>query len=219
VGHDTDAEAYFTEIEALFAFRRGTPFVLSGKDWALMKSWHEAGIPLAIVLEAIDTAFDARERSGRRSPISSLSYCRHAVVDLWEERRQQLVGGKESVPELDPAGHVRQLAETLQGIAETTSGDMAVALTEAARALAALAEKGRSAPAIEERLIEIENRMIEALLDAFPDARRREMLSSIDAELARYDIPAEEVRTKTREANLRRLVRRELRIPRLSLFG
>jgi len=219
VGHDTDAETYFTEIEAHFAFRRGTPFILSGKDWALMKSWHDAGIPLAIVLEAIDTAFDARERSGRKSPISSLSYCRHAVVDLWEERRQQLVGGHGSVPELDPTGHVRQLAATLEQIARTTSDDAAEALTEAYRALNELAEKGRSAPAIEERLIEIENRMIESLLDAVPDQRRLEMLSTIDAELERYDIPDEEVRSKTRDANLRRLLRRELQIPRLSLFG
>ena len=31
---------YFTDIEAHFAQRRGTPFVLSAKDWALMA--HEA---------------------------------------------------------------------------------------------------------------------------------------------------------------------------------
>lgn len=220
MGQDTETEAYFTEIEAHFANRRGTPFVLSGKDWALMKSWHEAGIPLAIVLEAIDTAFDARERSGRKSPVSSLSYCRHAVVDLWEERKQQLVGGSSNtLPEIDPAGHVRALASAIEELAASSAGKVSDALSAASRELAEVSEKGRSAPTMEERLIEIENRMIEALLAAIPDEKRQRMVASIDAELARYDIPNEETRIKTRDANLRRLLRRELRLPRLSLFG
>ena len=219
MGHDSDAETYFTEIEAHFALRRGTPFILSGKDWALMKSWHEAGIPLAIVLEAIDTAFDARERSGRKSPISSLSYCRHAVVDLWEERKQQLVGGQGSVPELDPPGHVRHLADALLLIGQSNPGPVGDTLSETSRELETLVQKARSAPAIEECLIEIENRMIESLLNAIPEETRLQMLAAIDAELARYDMRDEETRTKTREANLRRLLRRDLRIPRLSLFG
>jgi hypothetical protein len=49
---------YFTEIESHFAFRRGTPFVLNAKDWSLMKGWAEEGIPLAVVIEAIDAVFD-----------------------------------------------------------------------------------------------------------------------------------------------------------------
>jgi hypothetical protein len=219
LGHETDIDAYFNEIESHFAFRRGTPFVFSGKDWALLKSWQESGIPLAIVLEAIDTAFDARERSGRKGPISSLSYCRHSVVELWEERKQQLVGGQGSVPELDPTAHVKALAATLAERAESSDGPVSRAFVRSAGELAELAEKTRATPAIEERLVDIENRMIESLLAAIPDESRLAMLSSIDAELARYDIASEETRERTREANLRRLLRKELRIPRLSLFG
>src|SRR5437763_2929596 len=69
---------YYTEIESHFAARRGTPFVLSAKDWHLMKRWHDDGIPLPIVIEAIDTVFQKNEESGRRKTISGLSYCRHA---------------------------------------------------------------------------------------------------------------------------------------------
>ena len=32
------AQPYFEDIEAHFAARRGTPFILSAKDWVLMKS-------------------------------------------------------------------------------------------------------------------------------------------------------------------------------------
>jgi len=219
VGQDTDTETYFTEIEAHFAFRRGTPFVLSSKDWALMKSWHDGGVPLAIVLEAIDTAFDARERSGRKSPISSLSYCRHSVTDLWEERKQQLVGSQGSVPELDPPGAVRELAKTISAIAAESDPHVRRVLDDVSIRLTTLAEKSRSAPALEQQLIEVENAMIEELLESIAEDTKRAMLEAIDAELARYRIDNEETKAKTREDNLRRLLRRELRIPRLSLFG
>jgi hypothetical protein len=214
-----DADDYFNEIEAHFAFRRGTPFVLSGKDWALMKSWQEAGIPLAIVLEALDLAFDSRERSGRKGVISSLSYCRHSVVGLWEERKQQLVGAAGAVPELDPTARVRELAVMVARLGESISDAPGRVFADTARDLDALASKGRSAPKTEEELIEIENRMVDALLSAIsPDARAR-MLTAIDAELERYDIPSDETRSRTREANLRRMLRRDMKIPRLSLFA
>ena len=54
---------YYTEIESHFALRRGTPFVLSAKDWHLMKRWNDDGIPLPIVIEAIE--------STRRTPLST----------------------------------------------------------------------------------------------------------------------------------------------------
>jgi hypothetical protein len=69
-----DSDDYFLEIESRFAELRETPFVFSAKDWALMKSWHDDGIPLAIVLEAIDSCFEKRRETGRKRVISSLSY-------------------------------------------------------------------------------------------------------------------------------------------------
>jgi hypothetical protein len=62
---DTPPETYFQEIEAHFALRRGTPFILNAKDWALMKKWYEDGVPLPIVIEAIDTGCERNEASGR----------------------------------------------------------------------------------------------------------------------------------------------------------
>src|SRR5439155_1109448 len=52
------AQPYFEEIEAHFAARRGTPFILSAKDWALMKSWHDEGVPLPVLLDAVIAAED-----------------------------------------------------------------------------------------------------------------------------------------------------------------
>ncbi len=63
------SDDYYLEIEAHFAFRRATPFILSGKDWALMQRWRSEGIPLPIVVEAIDSVFEKNETSGRRKVI------------------------------------------------------------------------------------------------------------------------------------------------------
>ena len=67
---------YFLEIESHFAAKRATPFILNAKDWALMKKWFDDGIPLTVVIEAIDSVFEKNETSGQRKMISSLSYCR-----------------------------------------------------------------------------------------------------------------------------------------------
>src|SRR6266496_3488312 len=107
-------DAYFLEIEAHFAQRRGTPFILSAKDWALMRKWAEDGIPLPVVIEAIDGVFEKNESSGRRKIISSLSYCRHAVKELWDARRDLYVGGSELTPEANPEVRLESLAQRIQ---------------------------------------------------------------------------------------------------------
>jgi hypothetical protein len=202
------ADAYFLEIEAHFAMRRNTPFILSAKDWALMRKWHEEGVPLPIVIEAIDTVFEKNESSGRRKVISSLSYCRHAVKELWEERRELFVGGSELTPESSPAARL----DTLAGRLEATP--FGAPFAEAVRALAS----EKSIPRIEQLLMEIEREMMEVIL-ATPseeiDSLRREMVSTL-GDTSRLD---PKIRERTVEANLRRLIRERFNLPRLTLFG
>jgi hypothetical protein len=45
---------YFTEVEDEFVRRRGKQLLISPMDWALVESWKNAGIPLHIVLRAIN---------------------------------------------------------------------------------------------------------------------------------------------------------------------
>jgi hypothetical protein len=215
---DTD-DAYFTEIEAHFAHRRGTPFLFSSKDWALMKSWHDEGVPLAIVLEAIDACFDSREKAARRRTISSLSYCRHAVADIWAERRDQAVGGGGSVPEADPRGALEAVVTSLREAADAAEPAFRAAFDATLEELHSIAGAAMSVPETEDRLVQTEQRLIAALLDAMPEGERKALVESVDAELARYTMPNEETLRKTREANLWRRVRRRVAVPRLSLFG
>ena len=197
-------EDYFTEIEAHFATRRGTPFILSTKDWALMKEWREAGVPLPVVIEAIDAVFEKNETSGRRKTINSLSYCRHAVKDLWSERRELQAGAEGGVPEAGTEELLAALAKELEPVSP-----------EFAQRIAGLGSE-KSVPRIEERLIELERELIASLLAAASDedAIRAEVARAI-GDRSRLD---EKTRARTEEANLRRIVRERFAIPRLTLF-
>ena len=68
--------AYVDAIEAALRVRRGSDHALSPRDFALVRGWYDAGVPLATVLVAIDLAFDA-DPDG-----SSLAVVRRRVNEL-----------------------------------------------------------------------------------------------------------------------------------------
>ncbi len=200
-----DSDPYFLEIEAHFSVRRNTLFILSAKDWILMKKWRDDGVPLPIVIEAIDSVFEKNETSGRRKVISSLSYCRHAVKELWDERKDLFVGGETgTTPETSPAAILESLAGKLEAIS--------VAAPFGDRVRTLISEK--SVPKIEERLIELEREMFEAIAGNVADLRH-EVASGL-GDTSKLD---EKTRARTEEANLRRLIRERYGLPRLTLFA
>jgi hypothetical protein len=84
---------YFTEVEEEFVRRRGKSLLVSPMDWALIESWKSAGIPLHLVLRAINLAFDAydaRNRKYRR--VNSVFYCQQEVEAIYAEYRLSQVG-------------------------------------------------------------------------------------------------------------------------------
>jgi hypothetical protein len=199
------AQPYFEDIEAHFAARRGTPFILSAKDWALMKSWHDEGVPLPVVIEAIDSVFEKNETSGRQKKINSLSYCRHAVKELWKERKEMLVGAAGETPEAAPGPLLDALAVQLEAVPAVA------AFAPRVRELAA----EKSVPRIEEKLMELERELLDAVIAAEDVAAIR---AEIAASLAGAKLD-EKTRARTEEANLRRLVRERFGLPRLTLFA
>lgn len=187
----TVATDYFTEIEAHFAFRRGTPFIVNARDWALMQEWRAAEIPLPVVIEAIDSVFDKQEAKGRK--VNGLRYCRHAVKELWNERRELSIGAEGAVPEADPTARLADLAATLPA-----------PYADRVRAL-----RG-SVPHIEEELMALEAELLDELLLQAPELRVQ-----AEALVAGAD---EKTRARSLQAHLRRLARERFGIPRLSLF-
>jgi hypothetical protein len=201
---------YFLEIEAHFAMRRGTPFILSAKDWVLMKKWRDDGIPLPVVIEAIDSVFEKNETSGRRKVISSLSYCRHAVKEIWNDRKDLGVGADGEAPE----GSVRQILDRLAGALEGAGLPQPLGAEFSVRLRELSADQ--SIPRIEERLIEVERDLIEKILEdpSVAGEIRAEAARSL-GEASKID---EKTRARTEEANIRRIVRERYGLPRLTLF-
>jgi hypothetical protein len=197
---------YFTEIEAHFARRRGTPFILNAKEWALMKSWSDAGVPLPVVIEAIDSVFDKNEAAARKKKINSLSYLRHAVAELWSERRELHVGAGDTSPEESPAPLLAALAAELEASEHAVVREFGARVREL--------EREQSVPRIEERLIALEQELVDAVLAAGDaGALRAEAQRAIGG--ATLD---EKTRARTEEAHLRRVVREHYALPRLTLF-
>jgi len=204
---DAPPETYFQEIEAHFALRRGTPFILNAKDWALMKKWYEDGLPLPVVIEAIDAVFEKNETSGRKKVISSLSYCRHSIKELWSDRQNLYVGAGEVTPESAPEALLEALAVQLE------SSEVAAPFAARVRALAS----EKSVPKIEERLIDLERELVDAFVAADPssiEAIRADIAIAL-GDTSKLD---PKTRSRTEEANLRRLVREKFGLPRLTLF-
>ncbi len=189
---------YFTEIESHFALRRGTPFIVNPKDWALMKEWCAAGIPLSVVIEAIDTVFDRFDAKNRK--VNGLSFCKYAVKELWQERKDLQVGAEGATTEENVEPLLEALASRLEASAE------AAPFAPRVRGLA----RERSVPRVEEQLMELERELIDALLPLAKELRAEAHALTSGAD--------EKTRVRTEEAHLRRLVREKFGIPRLTLF-
>jgi hypothetical protein len=85
---------YFTEVEDEFVRRRGKQLLISPMDWALVETWKNAGIPLHIVLRAINESFDAYDaRAQKYRKVNSMFYCQQAVEASFAEHRLAQVGG------------------------------------------------------------------------------------------------------------------------------
>lgn len=82
-----EESCFFQEIEERFCFLRGKFQLLSPRDWALIDTWWKQGIPLPLVLEAMEDVFAARPlRDEGREQIHSLSYMKSEVQRRWRLR-------------------------------------------------------------------------------------------------------------------------------------
>src|SRR5262245_65974379 len=117
---ETEADrAFYGAAESAFIRRRGTPFLLSPRDFALLREWRALGVPIEAIEQGIDDAWSRREERGAVGRINSLAYCRDAVLSAWERRAEAAVGkGKgraEAAP--DAAAAIATLADSLDALA------------------------------------------------------------------------------------------------------
>src|SRR6476646_4890803 len=102
--------SYYQAAEAAFIRRRGTPFLLSPRDFALLREWRALGVPMEAIEQGIDAAFSRREDRAARGRVNSLGYCSGAVLEAWERRAETSVGkGGKAGPVTNVAGALDRL--------------------------------------------------------------------------------------------------------------
>src|SRR5512140_3272964 len=124
---ELDEEAYATKVEEAFIAERGTPFLLSPKDWTLIRGWREGGIPVDVVIRAVRDAFEKRRARGQAGKISSIAYCANSVEELWEMERRGLVGKALATPAAGADAPAREeslalLATRLRSASQAVAG-------------------------------------------------------------------------------------------------
>ncbi len=204
---------YFRAIEDLFIDLRGSPLMLSPKDWQIARDWYREGIPLDLVERTVRRIFasrKAKEDEGKHKKIWTLGYCKQSVKAAW--RRQQVLqapgaGGEDE--ELDLAARLANLAAALpEGLAGRDG------FAERIRALDGGAET------IEEQLVELDRELFrrasEALEPSQAEAVERELAASRAALADR--LPAAELE-RAGERLREEILRRRLDLPVLSLFA
>ncbi|MFQ5700460.1 MAG: hypothetical protein ACE5HU_01270, partial [Acidobacteriota bacterium] len=187
-------DAYFRSIEKRFLRLRGEPLLLSPADWHLAEAWWREQIPLPVVLRALDTVF-ARAAARGRPSVHSLAYCRHAVDAEFNRHRELSIGGHGSSPEAAPgtanaAEHLQKKLHRLDALRRASDGDIREVLTRAMAdlqdALGELSTGSRTPSQVEESLLDIEARVIDALLDGLDPDERHALDETCDRRLARY---------------------------------
>jgi hypothetical protein len=209
---DTELEAFAAAIEAALGARRGREHVLSPRDFALARGWHEAGVSLATVLVAIDAAFE------RDPQTASLALCRRRVDELAGG------GGRADVPTVESErASLPEVAERLDALRERLE---ALPGRAAALPLAELAEVSdlvavASRPNwdyLRERLRRIDAQVARAAVEALPSETaaelRRESTRAAERHRGRVDDAA---LADAVERLFRQRARESLQLPRVSI--
>lgn len=214
--------AYYGAAEAAFIARRGTPFLLSPKDFALLKEWRALGIPIEAIEVGLEDAFTRREERGAAGRVNSLSYCRDAILSAWERRAETSVGrgtGRAEGDSLDVPGALAVLSGCLDSVARVHPS-LTKPIESALRSLERLTRSGKTPGEIEASLTRLDRRISNEIADALPEERRRRLEADVESLLSKARIQMDrETEEKTRRALMRRTIREELGLPRLTLLG
>ena len=218
---------YFTEIEDRFQQRRGSILMLSTLDWALIETWHDAGIPLEAVLRGIDEAFDKYETrklraKGRLQKINGLAWAAQSVMQSAELSAEAAIGlapkkeAPESGFETEP---VSAYLETNAAAIESSgmAPETAIRLRELAADLRA--NPTQHLEDLDRTLTVLEEKMLAAILAATPEDDLVALREQAARELAPYRGKMQAVQIKqVQQQFLQKRLLEAHTLPRLSLF-
>ena len=187
--------AYARAVEEALARARGRPSVLSPRDWARVADWCARGVPLPLVLEALEeVATRVRRRGGE---VRGLALIAPAVEESWRTVERGRPGTATAAPALP--GPSWRRARKVRGEEDALSRW----LGEADARLRAGSPEG-----------ELEEELDALLPDLAGEARVARVGADVDRALAPFrSRMTEEVFTATRGRALRDGLRRALGLP------
>jgi hypothetical protein len=208
---DPDLEVFVSAIEEAFRSRRGKEYILSPRDFALARGWHEAGVLLATVLVAIDAAFEMDPRTAGLAP------CRRRVEEFagfGTRTGTSRETDRASLPEV--AERLEALRERLQ---ELPGRAAALPLVELAAVSDLVAVASRpNWDYLRERLRRVDGLVTDAAVEALPPeaaaALRQESTRAAERHRGRVD---EAALAEASERLFRQRARESLRLPRVAV--
>jgi hypothetical protein len=217
---------YATLIEETFIAERGTPFLLSSKDWQLIRTWRESGIPTDTVVRAVRETFEKRRARGAAGKINSISYCAAAVEERWEMERRGLVGqggGRRDEKPVEIGPRLERLVAALRSAEGGVAGGidretLRQGIEKAVAKIEALPREG-SFEEIEEKLSAVEASLVRKLAKGLAPAVSSDVQASVAEALGETHGVSPEVVERMRKVLTRREVRRRLGLPAITLFG
>jgi hypothetical protein len=217
---------YFTEIEDAFIRRRGKNLLLSPLDWALIEGWQERGVPLHVVLRAVETVFDGFDKQPNQNrTIKSLFYCREEVEAQFAEWSAAQVGAHTNSDEEESHQFSREtVTQHVQKAIDALRSNPDEHLREdldraSARLDELLANLGDDFEYVDRTLYDIESFLDRALLQNTEKEHLKRLKKTVSGQLKLYKsaMDAEAYKT-TFELMLLKCLREDLSIPRLGLF-
>ena len=211
-GRDAGLEAFAEAIEAAMRSHRGKEHVLSPRDFALVRGWHDAGVPLAAVLVAIDAAFE------RDPATASLAPCRRRVEELAAGASRPGAATREaaraSLP--DVAERLDALRERLEQLPGRVT---ALPLAELAEVSDLVAVASRpNWDYLRERLRRIDALVADAAVEALAPSDASALRDEAERAAERHRGAVDErALAEATERLLRQRARETLRLPRVSI--
>ena len=219
---DDQELSYYRSVEDLFASLRGTPHVLSPRDFQLLRSWWRDEIPLAAISAGLTEVFARHREREDTNPVVSLSYCRHAVKRQAKRLAEMHVGSAETDPGTglqERAENCRHLVNDLISAADAQRSARPAVADALSRIADHIETAGRDLPTelLDEYLFGLESAMLHECWQALPHDEQQtindQVTTAVDGSSA-----GDEARQRSVRALRDRETRLLLDLPRLE-FG
>jgi hypothetical protein len=231
----TEEGKYFTEIEHYFSRKRAFPTLLTAKEWFLVQSWWEEGIPLSIIKRAIDSIAQKIDCSERKI---SLFYCKSEVLKEWKSYKRAITSTTASAAD-EPAfsisinrvqEHVDTLIRMLETIIQEAPAEYQSLCDVFKKQISALRKlkakyvkdsiNAEEYDTIETALCTMEQSMMKKIVKKLPDSVFNEILLEAKQTLSQHRAVISQVAyEQTLQNFIRKTLMKILHVPRFSMYN